>query len=139
MDILLKLIPQSMEEWAVAAAIAAVLGMAIARAPEWIDAFLSKNIDAIFAKLGPDEDWLFVQFLTYLERKYGPYANADKVRLAIDRLLDLLPLHYRVFAGEKVRGRLYELVTKVFEAAKERIEKEAQEHTSTLPPAAGAA
>jgi len=130
LDFILKLVPNSMSDWAVITAVVAILVMLIKYVPAFLDGALAKGIDAMFEKLGPDEDWLFVQFLIYLERKYGKYANADKAREAVDKLLTLLPVQYRVFAGEKVRAKLYELVTKIFESAKARIEKEAQEHAA---------
>lgn len=130
MDLMLKLVPDSVQNWIIICAILAAIAAVIKWLPAWVDTKLATGIDAIFGALGPDEDWLFVQFLIYLERKYGKYANADKAREAVDKLLTLLPVQYRVFAGEKVRAKLYELVTKIFESAKARIEKEAQEHAA---------
>jgi len=133
MDLMLKLVPQNLQDWVIICAIVSGIAAVIKWLPAWVDTNLATGIDAIFEKLGPDEDWLFVQFLIYLERKYGKYANADKAREAVDKLLTFLPIQYRVFAGAKVRAKLYELVTKIFESAKARIEKEAQEHLSPPP------
>ena len=133
MDLFFKLVPSSFQDWIILCAILAVIAAVLKWLPAWIDAKLADSIDAIFGALGPDEDWLFVQFLIYLEKKYGKYANVEKAREAVDKLLAFLPIQYRVFAGDKVRAKLYELVTAIFESFKARIEKEAQEHA---PPAA---
>lgn len=125
MEFIMNLIPNTTIEWLIAAAIMAALSALIKNLPGIIDAYLADGIEEVFKIGGPDEDWLFVQFLIYLEKKHGRYANADKAKAAVDKMISMLPLKYRIFAGTKVREKTYELVTAIFEMSKARIEREA--------------
>jgi hypothetical protein len=133
MDFVLRLIPNTLQEWAAAAAVIAALGALVKFLPNWIDARMAASLEAVYAAGGPYEDWLFTQFLIYLEMKYGPSANSEKAAQAVEWLVGKLPLKFRIFAGAKVRAKAAELVTLIFEKGKARIEATAKEHGGTPP------
>lgn len=116
MDFLLKLIPNSWQDYAAAAAVCTALGWSIKKIPDLLAAKAIEYISLLFEKGGPAEDKLLVAHLVYAEEKFGPGTGAQKAAYLVEKIISLIPLPYRVIASSpKVRTKAQELLQTSFD------------------------
>lgn len=115
MDFFLKLIPDSWEQIAVAAAICGALGWSIKKIPDILAAKAIELIEKAFAMGSPSDDKLFVAMLVWAEERFGPGSGAVKAAFLVDKVVALLPVQYRIFVTAKVRAKILELFQKSFD------------------------
>lgn len=84
-------------------AIAAGLGYALKNLPKYLEEKVSKAIDDLFAMGDAADDAFLVAAIKWAEAKYGPGTGPAKAQAVVDKILGLLPVHYRLFVTDKSR------------------------------------
>jgi hypothetical protein len=114
------------------AGIVLTLGILIKKLPSMLDGLMVTNIEKLFAMGDANDDWLLVQIMIWAEKKYGDKVGEAKAKEVVDKIISWLPLKYKIFVGDKSKAKATELVTKIFQTAKDRIDKEIAEHNKQI-------
>jgi hypothetical protein len=123
---------ENFQNWAIGVGLLAGLTWALKALPGLLEAKATAALDKMFALGDDNDDRLIIAMINWAERKYGPGTGSVKAAAVVDWMLSRLPLHYRVFATDKVRAKAVELLQKSFDCMEDTLNREAKEHGSKL-------
>jgi hypothetical protein len=110
----------------VTAGIALALGVALKKLPDMLEAKVQAAIDKLFAMGDAADDEFLVAAIHWAESKYGAGSGAVKAQACVDKILGLLPVHYRLFVSKGSRDKAIALFQQSFDRL-EAVAKKAQE------------
>ena len=105
-----------------------LLGIAIKKLPGLIESKVQKAIEDMFQAGDAADDAFIVAAIKWAEYKYGPGTGETKAKACVGKIIDLLPVQYRVFVSEKSRNRAIELFQQSFDRLEAVAKKAIETH-----------
>lgn len=115
-------------EWAAPAVMLAVLAYAVKTLPGLLERKALAALEYLFEKGDAADDAWLCATIAWAEAKYGPGTGAIKATAAVDKIMGLLPLQYRIFFTQKMINRAVELFQESFDRLAAAAAKKAAEH-----------
>ena len=107
-----------------------VMGIALKVIPAMLEEKAMAALNFLFEKGdAADDEWLCAT-IKWAQAKYGPNSGAQKAAAVVDKILNLLPLQYRIFISGKVRTKAAELFQACFDRLEAAALAEMKEHGS---------
>jgi hypothetical protein len=107
-----------------------VLGIALKAIPAMLEEKAMAALNFLFEKGdAADDEWLCAT-IKWAEAKYGAKSGAQKAAAVVDKIINLLPIQYRLFISGKVRAKAAELFQACFDRLEAAALAEMKEHGS---------